>query len=935
MSRNIIFCYFFMCTGHQLQGGTGKRLAVLKDKIFAFLAEETRYFSFDSLDDFHTAQTMAERFNVKRNTISHYLNQLIDDNVVIKLNTRPVYFLHRAVFEEHFFPVHQSVFPSLIELKKHQYKQENTFAELIGANGSLVPVIEKLNTAICYPPHGLSVMLYGPTGSGKSMLAQLSWKRAVEKQILPPAAPFIAFNCAQYANNPELLSSHLFGYVKGAFTGADKTTEGLLQKANGGVLFLDEIHRLNAESQEKLFTFMDTGRFRRMGESEKENSAQVRLIFATTVSPQEYFLDTFIRRIPLNIAIPSLEERGEAEKIQFIYAFFLEEAKLLGRNIKLSSQVNSVLKHHVYPGNVGELKNTITCMSAGRFAKSQPGQTLSLHLDDLPESIALHAAKTKHAVSGDPVVFTPTTTLQQLSLPATPLSQFISDFWDNIFELFQQQSEGTLLSTVSREIDTLFDKIIFDPKTKNVHSAIYSNLSAIQDIVQQIEDKHAVQFNGNRLYGLAWYFFTKNRQGNEPTPAQKKMLKNLQHYLSQHLAEEQFIAGKLSAQFEQQFDLTIALEDEVFFTLYLKSMKMVTVSPRTKAVILAHGYATASSIANVVNRMLGDTIFASFDMPIDTAIKDIASNILQYINDNDMSNGLVILVDMGSLTDIYSEFNKSIHFPVAIINNVSTAMALHVGELLLDNASLENIVENVTSYQKNDSKIIYSEQAKRPVIITCCYTGMGTAQRVQSLLEDSIPKEAGVDVIAYDHQLLLSESSRQSLFQFYNIIAVVGTVNPEIPFIPYISLDDLISGRGDVRLDTVFQGIADAEMIQTINDRLVHNFSLKRVIAQLTILDTGKILEHLDICLCTLERLLKKRLANETKINLYVHVSCMLERLIRQIPIETYSSQDTFSQNDKETLCMIQDAFSVIEDTYSVTIPFSEIGYIYDIIKSN
>lgn len=908
---------------------------MLKEEIFAFLAEETRHFSFDSLDDFHTAQTMAEHFNVKRNTISHYLNQLIDDNLVIKLNTRPVYFLHKAVFEEQFFRVSQSVFSGAAELKKHQYKQQDTFAGLIGSQGSLVPVIEKLNTAICYPPHGLSVMLYGPTGSGKSMLAQLSWQRAVEKKILPPTAPFIAFNCAQYANNPELLSSHLFGYIKGAFTGADKTSEGLLQKADGGVLFLDEIHRLHPEGQEKLFTFMDTGRFRRMGESEKEISAQVRLVFATTVSPKEYFLDTFIRRIPLNIAIPSLEQRGEAEKIQFIYAFFLHESKLLKRNIKLSPQVLNVLKRHIYSGNIGELKNTITCLSATRFAKSQADQCLSLHLDDLPDSFMPHGVQINHQVVGTVVVFTPSMTLQQLVLPVVPLNHFISEFWDKIFSLFQQNSENVLLPEVSREIDTLFDKIIFNPTAQNDHPAIYSHLNTIQDIVQQIESKHSVQFNGNRLYGLAWYLFTKNKQGNDGILAHKKTLKNLHQYISQHLAEENLIASMLSTQIAQRFDLKITQEDDVFFTLYLKSMKMVTVAPRTKAVILAHGYATASSIANVVNRMLGETLFASFDMPIDTAIKDIASNILQYINDNDMSNGLVILVDMGSLTDIYSEFNKSIHFPVAIINNVSTAMALHVGELLLDNAPLESIVENVTSYQKNDSKIIYSEQVKRPVIITSCYTGMGTAQRIQTLLEDSIPKEAGVDVIAYDHQLLLSESSRQSLSQFYDIIAVVGTANPDIPFIPYISLDDLISGRGDVRLETVFQGIADTDMIQTINDRLVHNFSLKRVIAQLTILDTGKILEHLDICISTLERLLKKRLANETKINLYVHASCMLERLIRQIPLENYPAQQTLSQSDKETLCMIQDAFSVIEDTYSVTIPFSEIGYIYDIIKSN
>ena len=207
---------------------------MLKEEIFAFLAEETRHFSFDSLDDFHTAQTMAEHFNVKRNTISHYLNQLIDDNRVIKLNTRPVYFLHKAVFEEHFFRVNQSVFSGVAELKNQQYQKEDSFAGLIGSQGSLVPVIEKLNTAICYPPQGLSVMLYGPTGSGKSMLAQLSWQRAVEKKILPASAPFIAFNCAQYANNPEyfrvtslaISKVHLRGRIKPAKDFCKKPMEG-------------------------------------------------------------------------------------------------------------------------------------------------------------------------------------------------------------------------------------------------------------------------------------------------------------------------------------------------------------------------------------------------------------------------------------------------------------------------------------------------------------------------------------------------------------------------------------------------------------------------------------------------------------------------------------------------------------------------------------
>ncbi|NRX13523.1 transcriptional regulator with AAA-type ATPase domain [Clostridium beijerinckii] len=70
---------------------------------------------------------------------------------------------------------------------------------------------------------------------------------------LPEDAPFVVFNCADYANNPQLLLSYIFGHIKGAFTGADKEKEGIVEKADGGILFLDEIHRLPPEGQEMIF----------------------------------------------------------------------------------------------------------------------------------------------------------------------------------------------------------------------------------------------------------------------------------------------------------------------------------------------------------------------------------------------------------------------------------------------------------------------------------------------------------------------------------------------------------------------------------------------------------------------------------------------------------------------------------------------------------
>lgn len=91
------------------------------------------------------------------------------------------------------------------------------------------------------------------------MFAETMYKYAKEIGKLKANAPFVAFNCADYANNPQLLMSHIFGVKKGTYTGAIMDRIGLVEKANEGILFLDEVHRLPAEGQEMLFYLIDKG----------------------------------------------------------------------------------------------------------------------------------------------------------------------------------------------------------------------------------------------------------------------------------------------------------------------------------------------------------------------------------------------------------------------------------------------------------------------------------------------------------------------------------------------------------------------------------------------------------------------------------------------------------------------------------------------------
>ena len=197
------------------------------------------------------------------------------------------------------------------------------------------------------------------------MIASCMEKYARHQKIITPQARMISVNCSEYANNPELLSDNLFGHVKGAYTGADEESEGLISLVNGGILFLDEVHCLKPECQEKLFLFMDKGIFHKIGDNDKWFGSKCHLIFATTENPKTALLKTLLRRIPITICVPSLQERPIVEKHELIFSLFMKESKQLDRKIKISNLAYQTLLDYNYKGNIGELKNVIkaTCAS--------------------------------------------------------------------------------------------------------------------------------------------------------------------------------------------------------------------------------------------------------------------------------------------------------------------------------------------------------------------------------------------------------------------------------------------------------------------------------------------------------------------------------------------------------------------------------------------
>ncbi|HHY41796.1 MAG TPA: sigma 54-interacting transcriptional regulator [Thermoanaerobacterales bacterium] len=265
-------------------------------------------------------------------------------------------------------------------------KDLSAFKRIIGFDGSLKPQIQQAKAAILYPPNGLHTLILGPTGVGKSNLAEAMYEFALETGTLQKNAPFIIFNCADYAENPQLLLSQLFGHIKGAYTGAVGSKEGLVEKADGGILFLDEVHRLPPEGQEILYFLIDKGKFRRMGETETERTASVLIIAATTEDIESSLLFTFRRRIPMIIELPTLAARPLDERYQIIKEFFNKEADRIGVKVKVTQEALRALLLYDCPGNIGQLRSDIQVACARGFLNfiGKQKDYVEVDLIDLP-----------------------------------------------------------------------------------------------------------------------------------------------------------------------------------------------------------------------------------------------------------------------------------------------------------------------------------------------------------------------------------------------------------------------------------------------------------------------------------------------------------------------------------------------------------------------
>ncbi|AEE91781.1 PTS system transcriptional activator [Tepidanaerobacter acetatoxydans Re1] len=876
-----------------------------------------------------SASEIADSLGLSRANASNDLNKLCKEGKAVKVGKKPVLF-------------------KLVEDISEDDKKPS-LDKFLEKNPSLFSAVEQAKAAILYPPHGMHMLILGETGVGKSMFAELIHGYAIEIGRMSEDSPFIVFNCADYANNPQLLVSQLFGCQKGAYTGADCDKAGLIEKADGGIFFLDEIHRLPPEGQEMLFTLMDKGTFRRLGESDIDRKSNALIISATTENPNSILLNTFMRRIPMIIRLPNLKERSMEERFNLICHFIREESSKLSRQIIVSVNSMKAFLSYNCPNNIGQLKTDIQLACAKAYADFilNKKEEIKISSIDLPQHIrnGLYM-ETEHRQLWNKFL---EINKRYYVFDKNEESILLEgdESKDNIYEIIdlkmrELKSKGLTGKELDREMEKDirdYFKKYFYKVNKMIDVSDIENIVGVE-IIKTVEEiikfaeKQMKKESSKELYcGMALHIYN----AVERIKRNRKIINPQLNKIRTEHSKEFNIALDCLKIIERTLDISMPIDEAGFLTmLFVYDGKEVKdqENENVKVIVIAHGNATATSMAETANSLLGTKYAIGINAPLDEKPQQVISRLKTYLKNTNLKSDILFLVDMGSLATFGEEIEKEFGIRTKTIPLVSTLHVIEATRKAMMGNSLDEVYDEtlkVNAFIESDrqSEDMSSQVRGKMLIATICTTGEGSAVAIKNILEQHLDYDDNIFEIV-PINLVGAEN-------VYSKLRNIEKENKVLCIVSSFKIDTSIPQYG-------LHEVLSLEAIKSIQKLIdVENTYLKMgdtLSNQLKNINSKEALKDIRKFISSIENELNMKVDSNALIGIALHIACMIDKLRGGDSVDEFFNREEYILQNYELYYIVKKSCESLNTKYDISILDDEICYImtffnYKTILSN
>jgi transcriptional regulatory protein LevR len=689
---------------------------------------------------------------------------------------------------------------------------------------------------------------------------------------------------------------------------------------------------------------MDTSTYNKLGETDRKRKSNVLIVGATTEDPSSSLLKTFVRRIPIIITIPSLEERSTKDKLDIIKFLLSNESHRVNKPIRIEAEAVKALIGSASYGNIGQIKSNVQLVCAKGFLNSIDSKDLiEIDFKSLPPDIKNGLFQ----LSGRRKEIEELSRYIDSYLVITPEGGYRvlidEDPYEPPFNLYKiiedkaavLKDEGIdeeyikkfIATDINVHIRSFYDKFKNNIKDREKILKIVNEdiLQFTEEIKRMVEVKLDKKFNERFLYALSLHLsaFLKRVEGNRPLK-----YTNIESTIKDN-PKEYSISLEIKNLIEERYNIVVPDMEVIYLTLLLSSIQEDPNNGHVAVMVAAHGSSTASSMVNVAKKLLGAGIVEAIDMPLEISPTKILDEMIERVKEIDMGKGVLLLVDMGSLANFDGIITEKTNIKVKTIDMVSTPLVLEaVRKANIFDMDLDSIYHSLKDFRGYSRYVDEYNNNKEKAIITICTSGEGTAEKLKDLVKDIVYNmtDETIEIIPIGIKEL--NNKVPIIKKSYDIIASVGIANPNIDK-PFISLESLISGSGEKDIVSIIQK-NNIKIVKKDRDIVVKDLCEDSLKQFLTYLNPYKVTSVLIKFTSVLEKGMDKEFDNAMRIKLIIHTGCALERALIK---ESLIYKDDRSKLNKSTIKIIDKANAMIKDTLNIMLNQDEICYIAEMFE--